>query len=206
MLELSSIASTFTSGKVEFIILTNLTFSDIITALYNIVIIWEKNMPPKKQICKEQIIDKSYEIVRKKGFESLTARLLAKELNCSTQPIYMSFSDMNELKNTLAEKCITFMMQYIENYSIKKYPPLLSRILGYVQFANEEKYLYQLMFSTQIFNLDQVRKLVAGNDELELNMLIYAHGIIMMKAFGTLTIEWEQIQEMIINAYNYFSV
>lgn len=118
----------------------------------------------------------------------------------------MSFSDMNELKNTLAEKSITFMMQYIENYSIKKYPPLLSKILGYVQFANEEKNLYQLIFSTQIFNLDQTGKLVASNDELELNMLIYAHGIIMMKAFGTLTIEWDQIQEMIVNAYNYFSV
>jgi len=161
-------------------------------------------MPPKKQISREQIINKSYELVRKNGFESLTARILAKELKCSTQPIYMSFCDMNELKNTLAEKSMGFMLQYIESYSDKNYSPLLSKILGYVQFANEEKHLYQLIFSSQIMNLDKTGKLVAGNDELELNMLIYAHGIIMMKSFGTLTIEWEQIRKMIVNAYEHF--
>jgi len=161
-------------------------------------------MPPKKQISKEQIINKSYELVRKNGSESLTARILAKELNCSTQPIYMSFCDMNELKNTLAEKSMVFLLQYIENYSDKNYSPLLSKMLGYVQFANEEKYLYQLIFSSQIMNLNKTETLVACNDELELNMLIYAHGIIMMKSFGTLTIEWEQIRKMIINAYEQF--
>ena len=161
-------------------------------------------MPPKKQISKEQIINKSYELVRKNGSESLTARILAKELNCSTQPIYISFSDMNELKNTLAEKSMGFMMQYIESYSDKNYSPLLSKILGYVQFANEEKYLYRLIFSSQIMNLGKIGTLVASNDELELNMLIYAHGIIMMKSFGTLAIEWEQISKMIVNAYEHF--
>jgi hypothetical protein len=116
----------------------------------------------------------------------------------------MSFCDMNELKNTLAEKSMGFMMQYIESYSDKNYSPLLSKILGYVQFANEEKYLYRLIFSSQIMNLGKIGALVASNDELELNMLIYAHGIIMMKSFGTLTIEWEQISKMIVNAYEQF--
>lgn len=111
---------------------------------------------------------------------------------------------MNELKNTLAEKSMGFMMQYIESYSDKNYSPLLSKILGYVQFANEEKYLYRLIFSSQIMNLGKIGALVASNDELELNMLIYAHGIIMMKSFGTLTIEWEQISKMIVNAYEQF--
>ncbi len=162
-------------------------------------------MPPKKQISKEQIINKSYELVRKNGFESLTARNLAKELNCSTQPIYMSFCDMNELKNTLAEKSVGFMLQYIESYSDKNYSPLLSKILGYVQFANEEKYLYQLIFSSQITKMDKTGTLVASSDDLELNMLIYAHGIIMMKSFGTLTMEWEQIKKMIVDAYEQFN-
>ncbi len=157
-------------------------------------------MPPKKQISKEQIIDRSYELVRENGFENLTARILAKSLNCSTQPIYNSFRDMNELKNVLAEKAIGFMLQYIENYSGEGYSPFLSKILGYVQFANEEKHLFQLIFSSEIFNLENTRKLVPVNDEMELNMLVYAHGIIMMKAFGTLTLEWEQIREMLVKA------
>jgi hypothetical protein len=31
-------------------------------------------------------------------------------------------------------------------------------------------------------------------------------GIIMMKSFGTLTIDWEQIQKMIVSAYKDFSI
>jgi AcrR family transcriptional regulator len=130
--------------------------------------------------------------------------MLAKALNCSTQPIYQAFRDMNELKNALAEKAIMGMMQYINNYSSVEYAPVLAKILGYVQFANEEPKLFQLIFSSQIFGLEQAKKLTAIEDELELNMLIYAHGIIMMKAFGTLTLEWEQIRQMIKNAYECF--
>ena len=163
-------------------------------------------MPPRKQISKEKIISKSYELVRENGFENLTARFLAKALNCSTQPIYMSFRDMNELKNVLAEQSVGFMLQYIEKYSEKNYSPLLSKILGYVQFANEEKHLFQLIFSSEIMSIDKTRKLTAQNDELELNMLVYAHGIIMMKSFGTLTLSLEQIRTMIINAYECFQL
>lgn len=162
-------------------------------------------MPPKKQISKEQIIDRSYELVREKGFQNITVRILAKTLNCSTQPIYKSFRDMDELKNVLAEKSIGFMLQYIDNYSEEGYSPLLSKILGYVQFANEEKHLFQLIFSSEIFSLEKTKKLISINDEIELNMLVYAHGIIMMKAFGTLTLEWEHIRIMLINAYKCFS-
>lgn len=163
-------------------------------------------MPPKKQISKDQIINKSYEFVRQNGFQSLTARSLAKELDCSTQPIYQSFQDMNELKNVLAEKSIRFMLQYIENYSEGNYSPLLSKILGYVQFASEEKFLFQIIFTSEVLSLEKTRNLVSLNNEIELNMLVYAHGIIMMKAFGALTLDWDQVQEMIIKAYECFQI
>lgn len=161
-------------------------------------------MPPKKQITKDQIIEKAYKLVRESGFENLTARILANELNCSTQPIYMSFRDMNELKNSLAEKSLGIMLKYIERYSIENYPLVLAKVLGYVQFAKEEKHLYKLIFSSDIMNLEKTAKLVSLNNELELNMLIYAHGIIMMTSFNTLTLQWEQMKKMIIDAYEKF--
>ena len=55
-------------------------------------------------------------------------------------------------------------------------------------------------------SLDKARELISQNDELELNMLVYAHGIIMMKSFGTLTLGWEQIHKMILNAYERFQL
>lgn len=161
-------------------------------------------MPPKKQITREQIIDKAFELAKEKGFEKITVRVLASELHCSTQPIYLSFKDMNELKKTIAEKSINYMLMYIDKYAKDNYSPLVSRLLGYVQFASEEKYLYQLIFSSEIMNQEKLVSLVPIHDKLDLNMLIYAHGIIMMNTFGSLTMKWEQIKELILDAYTSF--
>ena len=45
----------------------------------------------KRVITKEIILDGALQFVIKNGIDSLNARSLAKELNCSTQPIYLSF-------------------------------------------------------------------------------------------------------------------
>ncbi len=161
-------------------------------------------MPPKKQISIEEIIDKAFKIVKENGCECLTARRLAKELNCSTQPIYQTFSDMNDLKSVLAKRAGERMMQYVANNSDSTQAPMLSKILGYVQFANEEKYLFQLMFMPGILQQEEIQMLIPLHNELELNMLIYAHGLVMMKAYGTLMLPWEEIKKMIINAYESF--
>lgn len=52
------------------------------------------NMAAKKRINKEIILDAAYELVRKEGFDSLSARKVAKEAGCSTQPIYENYHDM----------------------------------------------------------------------------------------------------------------
>lgn len=70
-------------------------------------------MPPIKQINKYQIIEKGFHIVRSEGYSSLTARKLAKDLNCSTQPIYQAFADMKELKFELIKKAQENMLGYI---------------------------------------------------------------------------------------------
>lgn len=54
-------------------------------------------MPPKQIITKEQILDSAYRIVIKSGMEGITARNIAKQLNCSTQPIYWYFDNKEDL-------------------------------------------------------------------------------------------------------------
>lgn len=105
-------------------------------------------MPPKKQITAIQIVEKAFEMVRQEGYESITARKLAQALNCSTQPIYQSFTDMNGLKLALTHKAQEWMMKFISMNGDADLPAELSRILGYVQFANTEKYLFQLIFAS----------------------------------------------------------
>ena len=47
-----------------------------------------------KQIPKDKIIDAATELVRKNGMSALNARTLAKELGCSTRPIYITLEHM----------------------------------------------------------------------------------------------------------------
>ena len=61
-------------------------------------------MPSDKKITKKMIVNAGFEIFRKKGFDAVTARGIAKEINCSTQPIYLEFRNMDDLKTELVEK------------------------------------------------------------------------------------------------------
>jgi AcrR family transcriptional regulator len=161
-------------------------------------------MPPKKQLDKYQIIEKAFEMVRKEGYESLTARKLAKELNCSTQPIYQTFADMKELKLELIKKAQEKMLNYIMDRSDTTIPKELAYILAYIRFAGDEKHLFQLIFTSGGLNLSVINDLVTPNINLDINLIIYANGIIMMLAFKSLELSDETIMNMLLHAYELF--
>ncbi|MGE7690706.1 hypothetical protein ACQKMI_16025 [Lysinibacillus sp. NPDC097214] len=45
-------------------------------------------MAPKERFKEEILLDCAFEMVRKSGIDSVNARDLAKELGCSTKPIF----------------------------------------------------------------------------------------------------------------------
>ena len=55
-------------------------------------------MPPKTIISKEDVLNASLTLIRNEGAERLNARNLAKQLNCSTNPIFRIYKNMEELK------------------------------------------------------------------------------------------------------------
>lgn len=158
-------------------------------------------MPPKKQISKKQIIDKAFEMVQREGYESLTTRKLAKELNCSTQPIYQAFADMKELKNELIKKAQEKMLSYMMNTSDETVSKELAYLLAYIRFAGVEKHLFQMIFTSGGLN---VHAMGASDIKIDINMIIYANGIIMMQAFNSLELSEENIKNMLIQAYELF--
>ena len=54
-------------------------------------------MPPKVKITKEEITAAALELLRQRGMEAINARAVAKELGCSTQPIFSNYSTMTGL-------------------------------------------------------------------------------------------------------------
>ena len=60
-------------------------------------------MPRTKRIEKEDILRAAVQVVRTQGEGALSVRGIAKELGCSTQPLYSEFGSMEELRATLLD-------------------------------------------------------------------------------------------------------
>ena len=60
---------------------------------------------PKLKFTKEVIVDAAYDILKEEGFESISARKIAKKLNCSTAPIYFNFETVEKVKEEVINLC-----------------------------------------------------------------------------------------------------
>ncbi|HCY86734.1 MAG TPA: hypothetical protein DHV36_16510 [Desulfobacteraceae bacterium] len=104
-------------------------------------------MPPKQTITPEDIIRAGLTLAREKGFDALSARAVAKQLNCSTQPIYSCFSTMKTLQDAvLKEAFATATAEYLfshedEEISFKDIG------MGYLRMAREDPHLYDMLYA-----------------------------------------------------------
>jgi len=104
-------------------------------------------MPAKKIIYKENVIKAALELIRRNGENALNARALAKILNCSTQPIYSAFKNMEELENEVRQSASKVLDEYIvSEITSGRYEGNKAIGMGYVRFADEEKSLYRFLF------------------------------------------------------------
>jgi len=101
-------------------------------------------MPRKNLFTKDIFINAAFKILREKGRDKLSARSLARELKCSTMPVYSYLKSMKTLVNDLEEKAIDLMLTYQTTSSTGQ--PFLDMGLGYVLFARNEKNLFRFLF------------------------------------------------------------
>ena len=106
-------------------------------------------MPAAKKVSKDKIIDAAIEVLRDGGFSAINARSVARRLGCSTQPIYLSFQSMEELKAALTERAIEMHTRRVRD-SLRRHEGNDSRYssygMGFVKFAAEEKQLFRWLY------------------------------------------------------------
>lgn len=176
-------------------------------------------MPAKKIITREALIDAAFEIVRKDGMEALNMRTLAKECNCSTQPIYLSFSGADDLKAEIVKKIVATFNKYIgDEIASGQYPEYKSVGMGYIRFAKEEKQLFKYLLmrnrkgevETDSYEFDRSTLIIMKNyglykdeaNKLHAEMWVCVHGIATMFATDYLDWEWETVSEIITDVFN----
>ncbi len=100
-------------------------------------------MPPKVKFGKESIVNAAFEIVRKHGWNALSARSIAEELKSSTRPIYSQLTSMKKLEEEVVRKAMTLLEEYIG--TTRTGDPWLDHGYGYVLFAKKEKRLFKAL-------------------------------------------------------------
>ena len=102
-------------------------------------------MARKKEIDKQRILDAAYKLAVRGGIESLTARNIAKAVNCSTQPIYLEFENMQDLRNQVLARISNELKSNTlqQNFTGE---PLIDLDLSYLYFAKEHVDLFRAMF------------------------------------------------------------
>ena len=175
-------------------------------------------MPPKVKITKNDIICTSVDLIRKNGYDALNTRNIAKELNCSTQPIFSNFSSMEELEKEVILHAYNIYLRFIETeIASDKYPKYKAFGMAYIRFAKEEKEFFKLLFMRDRSGKDfiptadfdqSIQIIMQANGvsrevatKIHLEMWAFVHGIAAMSATSFLTFDWDLISDMVTDVY-----
>ncbi|MDT8719251.1 TetR/AcrR family transcriptional regulator [Clostridium sp. 19966] len=179
-------------------------------------------MPPKPAITKGMIDNEAFQIVRESGMDALTARNLAKRLNCSTQPIYSICKSMEHIKNHVYAMAVEFVLSNMKEYRNEKNSPALNLCLGYLNVTKNEKQLFKSVYLSgyKTFDLSKDRfigeelstsslrhsKRLKDIDEdtlrkIYLKLNIYVMGIASMINTDTIKITMEEAGKMVKDMY-----
>lgn len=179
-------------------------------------------MPRKAKFTKEQIIGAAVDIVRREGMEALSARTLAKEMHCSSQPIFSYFGNMEQVQNAVIEEAEKLYSEYVEE-GLKEPIPFKGAGLKYIEFAKDEPELFSLLFMSPCepsrsthFLPDFDRKngakiLAAARDTYSLSeekakklhnhLAVYTHGLAVLYARKASIFTIEEINVMLTEVF-----
>lgn len=169
----------------------------------------------RKVYTKDQILKAAHEVVLESGFEKFTARNVAKKMGISTQPIYLEFKNMEDLKRTLLHKIETdltrkFISQpitgdltvdapvhYVE-FALKK-PKLFKALFVDPKGGGPIMYEYSVKFYKELSQKSRrFGKLSKEDFELlHLEAWIVVNGLITMLLAGIITLTREELVELV---------
>lgn len=177
-------------------------------------------MPPKQKITKNDVLNSAFEIVRREGVENLNARNIAKNLHCSTQPIFTCYENMNDLKTDVFEMANRYHKNYFNKIETGS-DIFLNAGIAYVEFALEEANLFRFLFMSGNFCGKQLGEFVEDDCNNHIasgmpafiekaspvaqavftDMWLYAHGIATMLVTNQLAFDKDQIKVMLIRVF-----
>lgn len=101
-------------------------------------------MPAKKQVTRDMILTAALQLLKEQGYAAVNIRQLAGALGCSTQPVYLSFAGMDELRAALTPLAAAEFAAYMKSRSADGVIRLYDS--SYPRFAREQPQLFCFLF------------------------------------------------------------
>jgi len=172
-------------------------------------------MPPIKKIDREYIITAALDILNNEGIEFINARKLASKLNCSVQPIFYNFENMDDLKTAVFNKIYSIYLEYM-NKGSKEENAYKGMGLAYIRFAKDYPNYFKTIFMNKtdltpdvfIDNDDMGNNIIkygmefTGFDyetqkDFHLKVWIFTHGLATLVATKTVKISDEEVEKLL---------
>ncbi|MBR3806876.1 MAG: TetR/AcrR family transcriptional regulator [Lachnospiraceae bacterium] len=180
-------------------------------------------MARKESITKNMLLDAAFQLVKDEGIESLTARKLAAQAGCSTQPIFRTYKNMDEVAEEVFVKALEFYNEYYKNYKKGGGVPFVDLGMAYIAFAQKEKNLFKLLFVSEkrfghslyeILNgelqfvgheINKAKNMGCKNPSgLFMQMWIFIHGAACMSLTGDYDLGEDETKKLLSDSYKSF--
>ena len=180
-------------------------------------------MARKIQITQDFIVNTAFQLARKEGIENVTARKLAAKAGCSTQPIFRTYKNMDDVTEEVFAKAMGFYNEYYKNYKKGGGVPFVDLGMAYIAFAQKEKNLFQLLFVSEkrfghslyeILNgelqfvgheINKAKNMGCKNPSgLFMQMWIFIHGAACMSLTGDYDLGEDETKKLLSDSYKSF--
>ena len=102
-------------------------------------------MARRKTITREDILEAAFQLVASEGFGHFTARNVALRVGSSTQPIYLEFKNMDDLRDAVYDKIYHYLGDEVFPV-LHTGDAVVDMGLNYIKFARRERKLYYALY------------------------------------------------------------
>lgn len=172
-------------------------------------------MPPKIKVDKKDVLSAALSITRERGIKDINARSLAARLNCSTNPIFRIYDNMEELKNDLIDEIYKYYREFTNKYTFDD--ELFRTSYAYIEFARHERHLFETIYisdvggrrtlseilqstyNQQIISKMQKQYSISEDKAQQIfrDVRFYSHGIAAQVLVDSILISEEEVKELL---------
>ena len=178
-------------------------------------------MPRSVQITKEKILTAALDVLIREGYSAVSIKSIARELNCSTQPIAWQFGNMDNMREALTKEAVAYANQKMMPTSTNCIEAFWQIGYGYINLAFDTPNLFRFVYMGESKNycrggfnsiltdkgnavlIDKLYPyLNISREQAEMlfqRMIVYTHGMVSLVVAGVLNCTKEQVYSIVKN-------